>query len=204
MQIDIDSGFGRCGVPMDDHDAIETLAWSILELPNLELDGLTTHRGLFFAGADRLTPNEAGAQEGELLVAAAERLRARGIAIDEVTAGGSLSGAGVEQVDGVTEVRAGTYVFNDLMQIALGVGDSTTTARSPSSPPWSAAPATTRRRSTAARRRSRATRGVVGGAGLAPPRHRRGRRARRRRRAHDRGARAGAQLRRTARRSASA
>jgi D-serine deaminase-like pyridoxal phosphate-dependent protein len=121
VQIDVDSGFGRCGVPMDDHDAIEALAWAILELPNLELDGLTTHRGLFFAGADRLTPHEAGRAEGELLVAAAERLRARGIAIDQVTAGGSLSGAGVEQVDGVTEVRAGTYVFNDLMQIALGV-----------------------------------------------------------------------------------
>src|SRR3954451_2894925 len=118
VQIDIDSGFGRCGVPMDDHDAIEARAWAILELPNLALDGLTTHRGLFFAGADRLTPNEAGRAEGELLVAAAERLRGRGIAINEVTAGGSLSGAGVEQVAGVTEVRAGTYVFNDLMQIA--------------------------------------------------------------------------------------
>jgi D-serine deaminase-like pyridoxal phosphate-dependent protein len=120
VQIDLDSGFGRCGVPIADAAAIEVLARLIEELPGLELDGVTTHRGLFFPGADAMTPQEAGRQEGELVVAAAERLRGAGIPIREVTAGGSLSGAGVTGVDGVTEVRAGTYVFNDLMQVALG------------------------------------------------------------------------------------
>ena len=123
-QVDVDSGFGRCGVPMGDEDAIEALARLILELPGLHFDGLTTHRGLFFPGAADLTRQDAGRQEGELLVAAAARLRDRGIDVEQITAGGSLTGAGVEAVPGVTEVRAGTYVFNDLMQVALGAASS--------------------------------------------------------------------------------
>jgi D-serine deaminase-like pyridoxal phosphate-dependent protein len=120
VQIDLDTGFGRCGVPAADAEAIEALARQIERLPGLELDGLTTHRGLFFPGADELTAQEAGAQEGELVAAAAAALRKAGIPVDEVTAGGSLTGGTVAHVPGVTEVRAGTYVFNDLMQVSLG------------------------------------------------------------------------------------
>ena len=120
VQIDLDTGFGRCGVPAADAEAIEGLAREIEKLPGLELDGLTTHRGLFFPGADDLTAQEAGAQEGGLVVAAAEALREAGIPVHEVTAGGSLTGGAVACVPGITEVRAGTYVFNDLMQLSLG------------------------------------------------------------------------------------
>ena len=120
VQIDLDSGYGRCGIPAGDDAAIAALARLIGALPGLELDGLTTHRGLFFDGSDGLTREAAGTQEGELVVAAAERLRRAGIAVGQVTAGGSLTGAAVARVPGVTEVRAGTYVFSDLMQVALG------------------------------------------------------------------------------------
>lgn len=120
VQIDLDSGFGRCGVPAGDAAAIEALAARVASLPGLALDGVTTHRGVFFSGAEDITREAAGFQEGEIVAEAAERLRRAGIPVDEVTAGGSLTGAAVAQVPGVTEVRAGTYVFNDLMQIALG------------------------------------------------------------------------------------
>jgi D-serine deaminase-like pyridoxal phosphate-dependent protein len=120
LQIDIDSGFGRCGVPATDTETQLALANLIASLPGVALDGVTTHRGLFFPGADSMTRDEAGRGEGEIVVAAANRLREAGHTVDEVTAGGSLSGAGVAATRGVTEVRAGTYVFNDLMQIALG------------------------------------------------------------------------------------
>jgi D-serine deaminase-like pyridoxal phosphate-dependent protein len=120
LQIDLDSGFGRCGIPAGDTEAQLALARLIDELPGVALDGVTTHRGLFFPGAADLTREEAGRQEGEIVVAAARRLRAAGLEAREATAGGTLSGGGVAQADGVTEVRAGTYVFNDLMQISLG------------------------------------------------------------------------------------
>jgi D-serine deaminase-like pyridoxal phosphate-dependent protein len=120
VQIDLDSGFGRCGVPAGDTAAIEALAALVGSLPGLALDGVTTHRGIFFPGAEDVTREAAGRQEGEVVVEAAELLRRAGIPVDEVTAGGSLTGAAVAQVAGITEVRAGTYVFSDLMQIALG------------------------------------------------------------------------------------
>ena len=124
VQIDVDTGFGRCGVPVDDLGAIEALARLVRDLPGLHLDGLTTHRGLFFPGAAELTRDDAGRQEGELVVAVAEHLRGLGIDVPQVTAGGSLTGAGVAAVPGITEIRAGTYVFNDLMQVALGAASA--------------------------------------------------------------------------------
>jgi D-serine deaminase-like pyridoxal phosphate-dependent protein len=37
-----------------------------------------------------------------------------------VTAGGTITGRAVATVSGITEVRAGTYAFNDLMQLGYG------------------------------------------------------------------------------------
>lgn len=118
LQIDTDSGMHRGGSPIDDADAVEGLARSIARLPSVEFDGLTTHRGLFFEGVT--TPEEAGRQEGELLVELAEKLRARGVEVREVTAGGTFTGRSVAEVPGVTESRAGTYVFYDLMHLTAG------------------------------------------------------------------------------------
>ena len=120
VQIEIDSGLHRVGFPPGDFRRIEALARLVESLPGLALEGVTTHRGVGFAGADRLTPVEAGRAEGELLVAVAERLRERGLEIREVTAGGTPTGRAAAAVPGVTEIRAGTYVFNDLMQLASG------------------------------------------------------------------------------------
>jgi D-serine deaminase-like pyridoxal phosphate-dependent protein len=120
VQIEVDSGFHRCGFPYTDVDAIEAFARLISATPNIELDGLTTHRGVFFDGASEMTPEEAGVQEGQLMVDLAEKLRSRGVSIDQVTAGGTITGRFVARVPGVTEVRAGTYVFYDLMQMGYG------------------------------------------------------------------------------------
>jgi D-serine deaminase-like pyridoxal phosphate-dependent protein len=120
VQIEIDTGFHRCGLRMDDHAAIEALAREAIAQPGIDFEGVTTHRGVFFDGAEAMTVEEAGRQEGELLVSVAERLRSTGITVHEVTAGGTITGRAVATVPGITEVRAGTYVFNDLMQLRLG------------------------------------------------------------------------------------
>jgi D-serine deaminase-like pyridoxal phosphate-dependent protein len=117
---EIDTGFHRCGVPADDLDAVEQLAHLVLALPGLDLDGITTHRGVFFQGADAMSIDDAGREEGRLLTAVADQLRRRGVIVREVSAGGTITGMGVADVPGITEVRAGTYVFNDLMQLGFG------------------------------------------------------------------------------------
>src|SRR5262249_8344294 len=50
----------------------------------------------------------------------AEALRARGIEVREVNAGGSFTGKFVAEVPGITESRAGTYVFYDVMHVNEG------------------------------------------------------------------------------------
>src|SRR5438876_1158891 len=82
--------------------------------PHVELQGLTTFRGCQFDGSGDMTPEECGLQEGRLMVELAENLRSRGIPVREVSAGSTPTGRHVARVPGVTEVRAGTYVFNDL------------------------------------------------------------------------------------------
>src|SRR5919197_910379 len=98
LQVDVDSGMHRGGVDPDDVDGIERLARTIAGLPGVDFDGLTTHRSYFMEG--RRSRAEEGHAEGELLVGIAERLRARGLEVREVT--------------------AGTYVFYDAMHLNEG------------------------------------------------------------------------------------
>jgi D-serine deaminase-like pyridoxal phosphate-dependent protein len=53
----------------------------------------------------------------------ANRLRAASVDLREVTAGSTPTGRWVAAVPGITEVRAGNYVFNDLMQLENGIVD---------------------------------------------------------------------------------
>ena len=118
LQVDIDSGMHRGGIEMDDVDRVERLARTIASLPGVAFDGLTTHRSYFFEG--KRSRREEGHAEGQLLVDIAERLRSRGLEVREVSAGGSFTGKYVAEVPGVTESRAGTYVFYDVMHLNEG------------------------------------------------------------------------------------
>jgi len=115
LQIDVDSGMHRGGIPEQEVDRIESLARLIVQLPGIDFDGLTTHRSYFFEG--KRSRQEEGHTEGKLLVDIAKRLRARGIEVKELSAGGSFTGKYVAEVPGITESRAGTYVFYDLMHL---------------------------------------------------------------------------------------
>lgn len=119
VQIDIDSGLHRGGVPCDSRADVEKLARTVNSLPGLWLSGITTYRSGNYPGA--ANPKDAGYGEGRLLVEVATGLRAVGIEIREVTAGSTPTGNWVAQVPGITEVRAGNYVFNDLMQLGNGI-----------------------------------------------------------------------------------
>ena len=119
VQIDIDSGLHRGGISFEDQPAVERLALVIRSLPGLHLAGITTYRSGGFPGAPN--PKDAGHGEGQLLVEVANRLRSVGVEVLEVTAGSTPTGKWVGEVPGITEVRAGNYVFNDLMQLDHGI-----------------------------------------------------------------------------------
>ncbi|HEY1271052.1 MAG TPA: alanine racemase [Terriglobales bacterium] len=115
LQIDIDSGLHRGGIARDDVAGVQRLAEVIRALPGLRLDGLTTYRSAKFPGAPG--PRDAGRGEGSLLIEIASRLRSAGVEVPEITAGSTPTGRWVAEVAGITEVRAGNYVFYDLMQL---------------------------------------------------------------------------------------
>ncbi|MEU6912271.1 DSD1 family PLP-dependent enzyme [Streptomyces olindensis] len=85
------------------------------------LDGVLTHAGeSYFAHTadDQLL---AARNERDAAVTAAERLRTAGLPVHTVSVGSTPTAHAAEDLTGVTELRAGNYVFFDLVMAGLGV-----------------------------------------------------------------------------------
>jgi D-serine deaminase-like pyridoxal phosphate-dependent protein len=121
VSIEIDSGLHRTGVAPE---AAEELCRLVLASPGLELEGIFTFRSTAFANAPTKDPAALGQMEGELMVGLAERLRATGIPIKEISAGSTPTGLAAAHVSGITEVRPGTYVFFDRMTTQAGISST--------------------------------------------------------------------------------
>ncbi|MFD1675522.1 alanine racemase [Alicyclobacillus fodiniaquatilis] len=118
VRLEIDTGLNRTGVGYQDAVA---LAQAIQQLDNLELTGIYTYRGALLDGAPTLDTAAAGREEGELMAKLAGDIRASGIHLQDVSVGSTPTAEFVAQVEGITEIRPGTYVFGDRMQAAFGV-----------------------------------------------------------------------------------
>jgi D-serine deaminase-like pyridoxal phosphate-dependent protein len=109
--IEIDSGEERGGVDPDSALLLE-LAFRL----GACLSGVMTHAGHSYAGRGvREIARIAEAERGAVTRAAAH-LRSAGYAIDIVSAGSSPTARHAENLAGVTEIRAGVYMFGDLFQ----------------------------------------------------------------------------------------
>ena len=117
VRLEVDTGLRRTGVPYD--DAVE-LASAIGYLGNLNLTGIYTYRGAVLGGSRTLELEKAGLEEGRLMVSLAHRMREQKIRVGDVSLGSTPTVEYAAQVEGVTEVRPGTYVFYDRMQVHLG------------------------------------------------------------------------------------
>lgn len=118
MRLEIDTGLSRTGILPD---AAVELGLAIAELPALTLGGIFTYRGAMLDGAPTLDVRAAGREEGKLMADCAERMRAAGLPIVEVSVGSSPTALHAAEVPGVTEVRPGTYIYQDRMQAAFGL-----------------------------------------------------------------------------------
>src|SRR5215211_4876657 len=117
VRLEVDTGLRRTGVL---YDKAVGLAAEIKGLGNLELTGIYTYRGAVLGGSKTLELEKAGLEEGQLMVSLADEMRERGIGVDDVSVGSTPTAEYVAKVDGVTEIRPGTYVFYDRMQARLG------------------------------------------------------------------------------------
>jgi D-serine deaminase-like pyridoxal phosphate-dependent protein len=118
VRLEVDSGLGRTGVPRAEAAG---LAQKISTLENLDLTGVYTYRGAVLEdGSPTTNLDEAGRLEGELMVSVAQKIRDARVPIENVSLGSTPTAEHAAGVEGVTEIRPGTYVFYDRMQAALG------------------------------------------------------------------------------------
>ncbi len=113
---EVDVGLGRVGVSPG--EPLVHLAQSIGKLPHLTFEGIT-----FYPGQVK-DLNESGlgalAQVGDLLRSILSDFRAAGIAVNIVSGGSTPTLYHSHQLVGLTEIRPGTYVYNDVNTVRSG------------------------------------------------------------------------------------
>jgi D-serine deaminase-like pyridoxal phosphate-dependent protein len=118
--IEIDSGGGRAGLPFPELPGLLDIARVLHGAPGVELAGVMTHAGHSY---HQSTPDGIAAvaeQERLAIVTAAENIRAAGIPCPIVSGGSTPTATWSRDFTGITEMRPGVYVFNDLDQALIG------------------------------------------------------------------------------------
>lgn len=118
VRLEIESGLNRTGV---EAAAAVALAREITTLAGVSLTGIFTYRGAMLGGNGTTNLRAAGHEEGRFMVQTAEALRAAGIGIRDVSVGSSPTAVYAAEIEGITEVRPGTYIYQDAMQAAFGL-----------------------------------------------------------------------------------
>lgn len=119
VMIEIDTDDHRSGIKPESAQLLEVA--QALSVGGTELYGVMTHAGSSY---DLNTPEalaEMAEQERSGCVLAAQRLRDAGFACQVVSVGSTPTALSARQLEGVTEVRAGVYVFFDLVMHNVGV-----------------------------------------------------------------------------------
>ncbi|GGX66365.1 alanine racemase [Streptomyces minutiscleroticus] len=117
-QIEIDCDGHRGGLGPDAPDLVR--AGRILHDAGC-LDGVLTHAGESYFAHSPKERRLAAENERDTAVAAAGTLRAAGLPVRTVSVGSTPTAHAAEDLTGVTELRAGNYVFFDLVMAGLGV-----------------------------------------------------------------------------------
>lgn len=115
--VEFDAGFHRCGVAPG--SACIELAQAIAKLPGLRLCGLMTYFGNIWG-----TEQERQAQIAATASAvgqAVEAFRSARLPLQIVSGGSTPAAKFSHHIPGITEIRPGTYVFNDLNTFYQGV-----------------------------------------------------------------------------------
>jgi len=117
--VEIDADGRRAGLAPDDPAVVEVAR--VLEAGGAEVRGVMTHMGASYAARGAPEMEAAAEAERAAAVHAAEALRAAGFACPVVSVGSTPTARYAKDLSGVTEVRAGVYVFEDLVMAGLGV-----------------------------------------------------------------------------------
>jgi len=117
---EVDCGEHRSGV-RPASPALLAVADAIAAAPALRLDGVMTHAGHSYALNEADAVRALAEIERVAAVSSAEMLRAQGHPCEIVSVGSTPTLLFAEHLRGVTEARAGIYLFGDLAQLSRGV-----------------------------------------------------------------------------------
>jgi D-serine deaminase-like pyridoxal phosphate-dependent protein len=117
--VEIDCDGHRGGLLPDDPKLLEIA--DILRTGNVELRGVLTHAGESYSCRGGNGLEAAAAGERAAAVAAADLLRRHGHPCRVVSVGSTPTAHFARSLDGVTEVRAGVFMFFDLVMQGIGV-----------------------------------------------------------------------------------
>jgi len=119
VMIEVDVGLHRCGV-LPGKPTLE-LAREVVRMPGLHFKGIFTHVGYASPHPNEAERVMAGRREGETMAELAASIRREGIEVEEVSVGSTPTAKIAGLVEGVTEIRPGTYVFYCLNNVYQGV-----------------------------------------------------------------------------------
>ncbi|KZL19145.1 D-threo-3-hydroxyaspartate dehydratase [Pseudovibrio axinellae] len=119
LEVDVDGH--RTGVTTHDQRAIET-AIILSRAKNLEFAGLMAHGGgVSYAANGKAELEAAAEQERTTTLSVKAMLQTAGIACPHVSIGSTPTALFGTSYEGVTDVRAGVYMFQDVFQANLGM-----------------------------------------------------------------------------------
>lgn len=114
--LEIDSGMRRTGIAPGTAGDVGS---KIAALPGIELIGILTHAGHAHDVTDQPDIEAVARDEVMALQQAIEALSRRGVEVQVVSAGSTITAPYLTATDGITEVRPGTYIFNDLRTLEM-------------------------------------------------------------------------------------
>jgi D-serine deaminase-like pyridoxal phosphate-dependent protein len=117
VMFEVDVGMGRTGLPSGRAAADAALA--VAQLTGVRLAGIYAHEG-HAHGVGRAGLPAFSREIAERLRTTAELIRAAGQTCEIVSAGTCLTSWHLSRDQGVTEIRPGTYVFNDVRTVVDG------------------------------------------------------------------------------------
>ncbi len=115
----IDCGYHRAGVDPGRSDS-QAFALRLARSPHLVFKGVLTHAGQAYACPNREDALVVARRERDAVVRFAEKLRAEGVPVGEVSVGSTPTFSAVDDLEGATEARPGNYIFYDAFQTAIG------------------------------------------------------------------------------------
>jgi len=117
--VKIDCGTHRVGVEPQSDEAID-IPRLIADSANLNFTGILTHGGHSYDASSVKGIRKVAAQERDVMVELAERLRSDGIEVPTVSIGSTPTISHADHLKGIDEVRPGNYIFFDAYQATLG------------------------------------------------------------------------------------